>query len=185
MKKQILSAILILAIVIGFGSCKKEVEVNSPYHIGQYLNGGIVAYIDATGQHGLITDTIDAYGHCNWSVDGDIVVNTNTMYNSGASNTLNIIHRESIEMGYAAYWATCNYYTSNYSDWFLPSKDELNFIYKNNSKFLCLKNKSNNNYWTSSNDSTRINVWVQNFTNGKQLIVNQLDSASVMKVRKF
>ena len=173
-----------------FTSCKKETDLviknNYPYRLGEYYQGGVICYIDSTFNHGLITDTIDAYGACNWSIEGDITANTSTSYNSGASNTKSIIRQESIQMEYAAYWATCNYNMSDYNDWFLPSKDELNLIFKYKKDWSWNKDQNNKTiYWSSSNESCGINVWVQDFSNGIQYIYSQLDNASVIRVRKF
>lgn len=58
-----------------------------------------------------------------------------------------------------------NYTYGGYSDWFLPSKDELNLIYNN-----IVKNRINDmssQYWSSSESSYDI-AWSQSFDNGTQ-----------------
>jgi hypothetical protein len=53
-----------------------------------------------------------------------------------------------------------------YKDWFLPSKDELDFMYKN----LKLKGLGNLNgrFYLSSSQNNSQSVWHQSFENGQQ-----------------
>jgi len=53
-----------------------------------------------------------------------------------------------------------------YSDWFLPTLDELDLMYKNlHLKGVC--DFADNNYWSSSENDAN-HAWTQNFTNGYQ-----------------
>ncbi len=78
----------------------------------------------------------------------------------------------------------CVDYTSGeYSDWFLPSKDELNLIYEN----LYLKSIgtfSNNYYWSSS-DFSGFYAWLQYFSYGYQYYDCRSGDYYVRPVRAF
>ena len=70
-----------------------------------------------------------------------------------------------------------------YSDWFLPSKDELNMMYMN------LKNNnrggfSGDSYWSSS-AADASNAWFQYFYNGDQNYYNRYAGNRVRPVRAF
>jgi hypothetical protein len=71
-----------------------------------------------------------------------------------------------------------------YSDWFLPSKDELNLMYEN----LYLEGvggfADTNYYWSSSEYSADL-VWDQTFYNGYQSYTNKDDTDRVRAVRAF
>ena len=108
-------------------------EVNSCFTIGQSYGGGIIFYIDGTGQHGFIAATSDQ----GWPSPGDMVgwgcrplsiPGTLTAIGTGAANTALIVANGCSDVGFAA--RICSDLVLNgYNDWFLPSKDELNQLY--------------------------------------------------------
>jgi hypothetical protein len=75
-----------------------------------------------------------------------------------------------------------NYNGGNYSDWYLPSKYELNLLYLQKSvvgKFL------DYNYW-SSTEVNKSQAWNRNFTSGGSERVSTKDIAfSVRPIRAF
>jgi hypothetical protein len=85
----------------------------------------------------------------------------------------------------------CNNLVLNgYDDWFLPSKDELNYMYKN----LHLKGIggfANATYWSSSEDvdGETFDVWYQDFSEGFQnslyVRYSLFNPKSVRAVRAF
>ena len=101
------------------------------FTIGQHYGGGIIFYIDSTGQHGLIADTYDLGFRSRWynrvyTMTGA----TATRIGSGKANTGKIILSQGDSGLYAA--RRCWYHKSNsYADWYLPSKNELNELSKN------------------------------------------------------
>jgi hypothetical protein len=72
---------------------------------------------------------------------------------------------------------------NGYKDWFLPSKDELNLMYRN-LKQKGLGGFSNNWYWSSSQYVAR-DSWYQNFGNGNQDSFYKNNASSVRAVRAF
>ena len=59
--------------------------------------------------------------------------------------------------------------TTKAGDWFLPSKDELNLLYKNLGKRVLLSNTTNDNdYWSSSQGNDNGFSWRQRFSDGGQ-----------------
>ena len=99
-----------------------------PY-IGQAYGGGIIFYIDGSGQHGLIAATSDQ-GVAVWGCYGSSMPGAQSAaIGTGAINTAAIMANCG-GSGIAARLCD-NLVLNGYSDWFLPSKDELVVMYQN------------------------------------------------------
>jgi len=70
-----------------------------------------------------------------------------------------------------------------YSDWFLPSMDELNLMYAN-LKLFGVGGFTDNNYWSSSEYILNL-AWNQNFGNGDQYYDFKYNTSRVRAVRAF
>lgn len=101
----------------------------------------------------------DMAGTTSW---GDYCSGTQTAVGTGKENTDLLVEQKYDVIAEKVRNLTIN----GYSDWFVPSKDELNLMYtvlqKNG-----LGNFKNDLYWTSSNASDYY-AWFQNFANGRQ-----------------
>jgi len=113
----------------------------APFTIGENYGGGIVFYIDATGLHGLIRTQAELGPTYIWGCKGINIPGTSTSLGTGQANTTAIINNCSTA-GIAA--KVCDDLVLNgFSDWFLPSKDELD-------KLCRTLNNNNRWYWSSS-----------------------------------
>ena len=146
-------------------------DITDPPAIGDYRDGGIVFYIASTpvdldGDGDLDTGLVCAIqDHPNaiaWIIGG----NTQTTENGGTLESIGTGQTNTTAMmsqvGYTGGAATvCDEYTTTvngitYSDWFLPSKDELNQIYTNKATINTTaaansgSNFSNGYYWSST-----------------------------------
>jgi hypothetical protein len=99
----------------------------STIYLGQNYAGGIVFYIDGTGEHGLVCAATDQGGY-SWGCLGTSIP-TGTALGTGAVNTAAIV----ATCGEASIAAKiCDDLVLNsYSDWFLPSLDELSMMFTN------------------------------------------------------
>jgi hypothetical protein len=70
-----------------------------------------------------------------------------------------------------------------YSDWFLPSKDELDLMYEN-LKVFGVGGFAVTFYWSSSEDSA-FSAWAQYFGNGNQYYNGKSNTFRVRAVRAF
>jgi len=132
------------------------------FYIGASYGGGIIFYIDSTGQHGLISATSDQSTGADWGCQGTFIGGTGTAIGTGQANTTIILNGCS-QAGIAA--RICDGLVLNgYSDWFLPSKDELNEMYIQRTVIGGFA--YTNEYWWSSSEYDTNYAWAQNFTYG-------------------
>jgi len=149
------------------------------HYIGQQTGGGIVYYVDSTGQHGLIAATADCPLDYPYGCQADSIIGANgTAIGDGAANTAAIVSgcpaAETAAMA-------CDTLTSNgFSDWFLPSRDELDSLY--HQKQVVGGFVDDNIYWTSTQQSTPA-AWVVIFYASPPPIVGWTDKSGYLKVR--
>ena len=138
--------------------------------VGQSAFGGKVAYIlipgdlgyDENAQHGLIAATTDQSSQIQWY--NNFFTNTGaigTVIGTGLANTNTIIDSQGapVTSSYAARIAR-DHNGGGYTDWYLPSRDELNKLYLNRNVLGMLGEI----YWSSSESSNQ-NAWGQWFNN--------------------
>ena len=148
--------------------------------IGQSYQGGIIVYLDSTGQHGLIVATADQSEGIQW-YNGSYMVTgaTGTAIGTGLTNTNTIIAAQG-SGSYAASIAR-DYNGGGYTDWFLPSKDELNQLYENKTTNMGFTDYP---YW-SSTEIDIVNGWYQDFNGGYQYDSYKEYTKPVRAVRAF
>jgi hypothetical protein len=150
---------------------------SSSFAIGQTFGGGIIFYLDATGQHGWIAANNDQSSSTRW-YNGSIVSNDAFSTTDGAYNTTQIIAQQ----GNGSYAASlCRNYTGGgFADWYLPAKVQLNTLYLQRN---VIGNFSNQDYWSSTQFQT--GAYEQDFSNGDQGIFGQDATARVRAIRSF
>ncbi|MBT3872313.1 MAG: DUF1566 domain-containing protein [Flavobacteriaceae bacterium] len=134
------------------------------------------------GKHCLIAATEDQSEGIQW-YNGSYVLTgaTGTAIGTGLTNTNAIIAAQGpTETSYAAGLARA-YNGGGYTDWFLPSKDELNQLYLNKA---AIGGFTANPYW-SSTEIDNLSSWLQNFYVGDQINANKYGAAYVRAVRAF
>lgn len=186
--KKILFTLQIMVCVLLISSCKKE-SPDSPalkpipaFRIGQSYGGGIVFYVDGTGQHGLITATSNQSSSEKW-FNGSYIETPakGTKVGAGQGNTIAIIKAQ----GSGKYAASiCDTLELNgYKDWFLPSKDELNLMYFQKAAGT-IGVFANDFYWSSTENSNS-GAWSQSFSNGANSSAGKDGTYDVRAIRAF
>jgi len=133
--------------------------------------GGIIFYdrgrhID--GWRWLEAASRDLAAPAEWGAYRQNIVGTSTALGTGRRNTQLIVNhlRQNNESGRAAELAQ-NFIQNGFTDWFLPSREELNLMHIN-LRQRGLGNFSGGSYWSSS-QSEYSRAWLQDFSNGRQV----------------
>ena len=142
--------------------------------------GGKVFYLtDSSGHHGLEAAPVDQ-ASAPWGCIGTAISGAqSTAVGTGAANTAAIV-AGCVEAGTAAKVAEA-YTLNDYTDWYLPSRDELNLLYAQKS---VVGGFANNYYWSSSEDNSYY-AWLQYFTSGGQDCYGKGNALPVWAVRAF
>jgi hypothetical protein len=152
--------------------------------IGDMHAGGIIFYLDGSGQHGLVAqDRYDSRDEKWSSSEFNTSAFAAGIY-GGAQNTKKIIHKasENNSTSPAATYASKPYASKD--DWYLPSKDELDMMYVN-LHLQGFRGFLPVTYWSSTESATN-KAWSQSFFNGEQSTSNKYYSIyNVRAVRAF
>ena len=166
-------------------------------NIGDIYGGGKLAYLLQSGDpgydpnvaHGLIAAVSDG-SNGNW-ISWNVTLGTNyttgaiaTALGTGFANTNTIITAHGGNGNYAAYQARVST-GGGYTDWYLPSKDELNKLFLNYAAIGGFNFNSGAYYWSSS-EASQTTVWVQTFWNvGAQSTTFKTGNNFFRAIRKF
>lgn len=164
-------------------------------NIGDSFGGGIIAYLFQQGdpgyiegeQHGLIAASIDQ-GDAQWYVTSYPYITypptgaTANTLGTGNANTTAIVGIQGIG-NYAA--KLCyDLVLEGYSDWYLPSKDELGKLYINKSAIGGFSYTAA--YWSSSESIVSAdNAWFQHFSDGSWYDYIKYNACNIRAVRSF
>ena len=174
--KKILYTLLAVSII--FSACEEDTPLpasnnnNSALAIGDTHQGGIIFYLDGDGG-GLIAAPTDSDSAVVWGCYGTAISGAGgTAIGTGAQNTIDI--EAGCSSSGTAADICANLTLGGYSDWFLPSKDELNEMYLNIGFGSLLGNIGNFVgsgkvlfYWSSSQVSANY-AWWQELSGGTQ-----------------
>jgi Protein of unknown function (DUF1566) len=177
--------------------------ITTPAHaIGDVYGGGIVFYVDAEGQHGLIAARADQSAVIQW-YNGihKVTGTTGDGIGAGAMNTALIVAAQISDNptgNFAAKVAT-DYSVQEdgvsactvsgapateicYGDWYLPSKAELNLLFQQKS---VVGGFADDYYWSSTEVGSNNSAWFQVFADGSQHSINKDEPFRVRAVRAF
>ena len=188
------------------GFCGFDVSLNDCYYpeqgyycngelfpnVGDFAFGGIVFYIDSIG-HGLVAASFDA-GVVPWGCYGPnnecSIINgaDSEQIGDGYQNTLDIIASCS-ETPIAAS-ISLEFESMDYSDWYLPSQQELSEMYYSIGSGSSQGNIGSFNlivqgYWSSTKYQDFENSWVFNFWDGSTNPIGTNNSFAVRPIRSF
>ena len=183
-------ALVFITTILLFGCTPENAVVDdSTSAIGtKDFQGGVLGYVlvqgdpgyDENVQHGLIAAPSDQSGGVQWyNGSFNSTGATAKVLGTGNSNTNSIVSAQ----GSGSYAARlCSDLVINeYSDWHLPSRDELIKLYRNR---IAIGGFSNGIYWSSSEyDSGK--AWYLNFLDGHYYVTSKLNPYHIRAVRAF
>lgn len=164
--------------------------------LGDFYKGGYIFYLDASGEHGLIAATADLPAS-SWGCAGT-GVGTAAAVGSGQANTTAIVNNAChMADGFTLAGEACdNYDDGTYSDWFLPSRFELQLMWTN----LADSDQNGNNtgpgdsgniggfqtgnYWSSYENGSN-NAFIRGFGSGNENNFAKIHTLQVRPVRAF
>jgi hypothetical protein len=137
---------------------------------------------DANTPHGLIAATSDQSTGIQWYNGSNTTTGaTGIVIGTGLANTNTIIASQgATSTSYAAGLARAHT-GGGYTDWYLPSKDELNKLYLNR---IAIGGFASNVFW-SSTENANLSAWYQNFGDGLQSFYYKYYSLYVRAIRAF
>jgi len=154
-----------------FAKTAETIAGTTPLAIGDSYQGGIIFWLDTTGQHGLIAATTDQSAGIQW-YNGTYRYTGTTgdgLY-AGVMNTVLIVAAQLSDNPTENFAAkVCADYSVTdggvtYGDWYLPSRFELDLLYQQRT---VVGSFVNNFYW-SSTESNNQYTWAQIFPQGQQ-----------------
>jgi hypothetical protein len=160
------------------------------FGIGQSYQGGKIAYIDSTGLHGLIASNVDespAQWGCwsTWITTSGSGPYYGVGIGSGAQNTIDIMN--GCATASIAARICGNLVLNGYSDWYLPSKNELYQLYNNRAAIGGFNTSASGTsawYWSSTEYNAN-NAYILDFYNGSQPYDGKNNSRKFRPVRTF
>lgn len=176
-------------------------DLTPKYYIGQLYGGGIIFWIDHTGEHGLIAslDDLDGGSGVPWSniINVEIGETAQSM-TIGKSNTVTIIAQSGHESSAAK---LCNEYAGGgFTDWYLPSSREFSLLALQDILIDNILDKDEDDttngfsheyvsptygrYWTST-EYNDIQAWKFKFYNGDVSGEEKDNELSVRAIRVF
>jgi hypothetical protein len=165
------------------------------HFVGEFYGGGIVFWVDNTGQHGLIVSLVDISTASAWSNITSVLIGltAQSMWN-GQGNSTAIMGQSGHASSAALFcdgYTNANYSTGIYSDWYLPAIDQLSLIY--HARYVLNKNIQGVsgatslaylNYWSSTEKSST-EAWLYSFDYGQATHILKGNYYWVRAVRDF
>lgn len=165
----------------GNNSYTAEKILNVILRLGDEYQGGKIFHLNSSGDHGLIGSKTDlTYNGENRFIWGESTLLGTTM-NNGKANTV-LMSSKSPSAGFAGYHFKNGGYSQNgYSDWYIPSKQELELLKENKSFVGGFSTSSGwEGYYWSSSESNISNGFILQFN---VLTANYYDKYRAFKVR--
>ena len=160
----------------------------SSFRVGQLYQGGVIIYVDTTGNHGVIAALSDLAGTYEFddSGDGNQLTLLGTDFTNGDVNTAAFVGNAST---YPAAEAADALTSGGFSDWYLPSVFELEMMLQANMALGMhgAQLDFTTFYWSSTQDPSAVGFNAYKVRNNTLFIetISESEAHKVRPVRKF
>jgi len=189
--------------VTGIGTIANPYVVNATtnlsltHYAGELYGGGVVFWVDQTGNHGLICSMVDLSTNQAWHTGSTTPMNAHTSIAlsdwDGLANTNAIIAQSTTSAAnLCKTYTNIDYGTGTYSDWYLPALGQLNKLYDARYEVQKALESDGNNattaiiryvYWSSTNGGML--AYGVNFLTGEAMGTNSTYDYRVRAIRSF
>jgi hypothetical protein len=166
----------LLSVPYAFYSVNSGASVPAHY-IGQFYGGGVIYYVDHTGNHGLICSLIDLSTANTWSDHPTTLIGPTAQSDwNGKNNSAAMIFQSTTTSAadICSNYSNTDYGTGVFNDWYLPAIDQLSLLY--HAKYQinkAIETDANaattvlvkNSYW-SSTECSSTSAWAYDFITG-------------------
>lgn len=165
--------------------------------VGDFRFGGIVFYVDSVTNSGLVA-SVEDLGEYSWGCNGVSIIGADSeSIGSGFQNTLDIINQNCLvdSNNLSAAFVCDSYEYDGFTDWYLPSFDELQLMYNEISFGSDVGNVGgfaslSYYYWSSSEQSSFVDAYSEGavgvqFLTGEVYTHGRMNEHSVRAVRTF
>lgn len=155
--------------------------VPTRHYVGEHFQGGIIFFVDTSGQHGLIAAPVDQSTGIGWSNITTVSVGASAQNQyDGYGNTNAIIAQPGHIVSAAS---ICNAYTGGgYIDWYLPALRELSMI---KDQWYVVDSLTTDYYWSSTEIVGFNSAWQIDFGGDVIHGYNKGNLYRVRAIRKF
>lgn len=169
--------------------CPAQNELSPSFNPGDQAGGGIIGYVLQPGDAGYVSGENHALilhsgdlGQAAWAVGlANVTGADGTAIGTGSQNTADIVAYYPLQTSIAA--RICSDLTAGgYSDWYLPSRDELAKLYDNYAAGLLSAWFGTDYYWSSSEYSNS-NAYSISFATGTISNVTKSTNDRVVAIR--
>lgn len=206
MRKYGIARVVALALCSIFTliGCVKEEPEPIKLDVGEVFGGGIVAHVFQPGDpyyvvgesHGIVVAPTDQVFESQWGCQGTRVSGTSPELGKGRDNTRKVVDWHNALPNYysnptqchpnndgtvAAKLAVDYRAATGQNDWFMPSLEEMNYLYDNRDK---IGGFSVEEYWSSCETNANA-ACVMSFVTGEQLSRNKSELHRVRLIRFF
>lgn len=194
----------LLIVQIAFTGCVKEEPAQLEIAVGEVYEGGIVAHIFQPGEpffvpgetHGIVVAPTDQVFEAQWGCQGQRVTGTSSELGRGRENTKKVVEWHDALPNYYANPTQCHpendgsvaaklaiefRAATGQQDWFMPSLEEMNYLYDNRDK---IGGFSVEEYWSSCETNANA-ACVMSFITGEQTSRNKSEYHRVRLIRFF
>ena len=169
---------------------------NGAHYVGELFEGGIVFWVDSTGQHGHIVSLNNTSQSATWSTISNVLIGSTAQSTwNGEANSNAIMAQPGAVLGNSAKlcysYSNLNRGYGVYDDWYLPAVDQLSLVY--HARYILNKNMAGVSgapkledayYWSSTEfDATRAKDYY--FGEGQPGEYNKNQTIVVRCVRDF